>query len=80
MRIACPKCEWEPSAGDRWRCAPGCDYVWNTFETMGRCPQCGKQWRETCCLECKKWSPHLDWYHDVPDIFDEVEDTVEVPA
>jgi hypothetical protein len=47
---------------------------------MGRCPQCGKQWRETCCLECKKWSPHLDWYHDLPDVLDEVEDSVEVTA
>lgn len=77
MRIACPKCDWEPGPDDRWRCMPGCDYVWNTFETMGRCPKCGKQWRDTCCLACSRWSPHLDWYHDVPTPFDDVKEPAE---
>ena len=30
------------------------------------CPGCAKQWAVTQCLECKKTSPHKDWYH-VPD-------------
>jgi hypothetical protein len=68
MRIACPKCEWEPTATDLWACSPGCGNAWNTFETMGRCPNCGKVWRETCCHRCAKWSPHFDWYHDLPEI------------
>lgn len=76
MQIACPKCKWEPDAGSRWVCGPGgCGHSWNTFETMGRCPACHKQWKETSCHACLQWSPHLDWYHDVPTVFesDEIE-------
>ena len=53
LRIACPKCELEPKAVDRWCCSPGCGHVWNTFDTIGRCPQCGKQWKETVCLHAR---------------------------
>jgi hypothetical protein len=45
-------------------CTPSCGTVWNTFETRAVCPGCGKQWRETCCLGCLRWSLHEDWYHD----------------
>ena len=64
MRIYCPKCEYEPKSGDRWQCAPGCFTIWNTFDTVGRCPGCGCQWSETCCPACGAWSAHEDWYHD----------------
>jgi hypothetical protein len=63
-RIRCPKCAWEPSRADRWCCFEGCGHVWNTFETRGVCPGCGKQWTETVCLRCNQWSPHDDWYVD----------------
>ena len=45
-------------------CLPGCHTVWNTFETRAKCPGCGKQWKDTCCLACGLWSPHDDWYHE----------------
>jgi hypothetical protein len=61
-RIRCPKCLWEPERDSLWMCT--CLFAWNTFETGGRCPACGKQWTETCCLRCHRWSPHLDWYAD----------------
>jgi len=61
-RIRCPKCEWEPSRDDRWYCDEDCGHGWNTFETRGRCPKCGRQWTETICLRCHVWSPHDDWY------------------
>ncbi len=59
-RIRCPKCGWSPRREDRWMCS--CRHVWNTFDTGGVCPACLKQWTETCCLACHKWSPHSDWY------------------
>ena len=61
--IRCPKCGWRPRAQDRWMCAPtGCGHVWNTFDTGGICPNCGRQWLQTACLACHRWSPHPDWY------------------
>ena len=64
--IHCPKCRWEPRALDRWECS--CGHVWNTFDTFGRCPKCRHVWRETMCLSCVRWSPHADWYHNLPDV------------
>lgn len=70
-RIRCPLCDWQPSASSLWSCedcafpeyfVDGCGMVWNTFETRGRCPGCGHQWRWTSCLRCEGWSPHEDWY------------------
>lgn len=66
VEIFCPKCEWEPQASDRWQCS--CGHLWNTFDTIGRCPSCSKVWEDTQCLSCKKWSPHLDWYHNLDEI------------
>jgi hypothetical protein len=63
FEIFCPQCTWRPAAEDRWRCAPGCDTVWNTFWTRGLCPGCGRQWEVTQCLECGQLSPHRHWYH-----------------
>lgn len=70
VKIACPKCEWEPSPSDHWTCS--CGHAWHTFDTAGRCPSCKKQWNETQCLGpavggCGAWSPHLDWYRNLDD-------------
>jgi hypothetical protein len=65
MYIACPKCDWRPDAGDRWSCS--CGHLWNTFQTRGVCPTCGKVWKKTQCNAwqgCGQWSDHDDWYHD----------------
>jgi hypothetical protein len=59
-RIRCPKCRWEPSAHDRWSCS--CLHRWNTFDTRGICPGCSRQWHDTQCHRCEKWSKHEDWY------------------
>ena len=66
MYIACPKCDWRPDAGSLWRCS--CQHVWNTFQTHGVCPACGKAWKVTQCLVCHAYSDHEDWYHDDDDI------------
>ncbi|MCB9299080.1 MAG: hypothetical protein H6566_00445 [Lewinellaceae bacterium] len=64
MKITCPKCAWEPDGGAYWGCT--CGHIWNTFETAGRCPACGKQWKDTQCIAwrggCNRMSPHIDWY------------------
>lgn len=65
VRIACPKCDWEPDGSPYWSCT--CGHIWNTFDTAGRCPKCRKQWEWTQCVisagGCTAKSPHLDWYH-----------------
>ncbi len=74
MKIYCPICQWQPTADSRWVCHPGCDHCWNTFDTHGRCPQCGKVWRNTRCLVCLEWSKHVHWYHDLePAVLEEFE-------
>ena len=60
LRIRCPCCRWQPKQGDRWSCT--CGYAWNTFDTGGVCPECGKTWQQTQCLQCQMWSRHDDWY------------------
>ena len=71
-KIYCPKCEWTPGCPEwpgvpvqdwRWRCAPGCGSGWNTFQSKGVCPNCGKLWTDTQCPECHAWSQHDLWYH-----------------
>jgi hypothetical protein len=59
-RIRCPRCAWEPDRHDLWTCV--CLHSWNTFDTEGLCPACGRQWAETQCQRCKEWSPHAEWY------------------
>jgi len=63
VKIYCPKCKWEPSQNDRWVCEVTCGHTWNTFDTGGVCPECGKSWKVTTCLSCGSRSPHRDWYH-----------------
>ena len=61
-RIRCPRCGWEPGRHDQWMCS--CFHVWNTFDTRGVCPACGREWQETQCRRCSAWSRHEDWYID----------------
>src|SRR5690242_1828853 len=60
LRIRCPRCRWQPRQRDRWACI--CGHAWNTFDTGGVCPECGKAWQNTQCLRCHLWSRHEDWY------------------
>ena len=86
VEIACPKCDWEPNGGAHWMCT--CGYRWNTFDTYGKCPKCGKVWRDTQCPGpgypggCGAWSKHIDWYRhwDSP-VKEEIEEILkEKPA
>ncbi|RYU96715.1 hypothetical protein [Emticicia agri] len=73
MKIRCPKCSWEPDGGKYWQCH--CGHIWNTFETIGRCPSCHYQHEYTQCVPhaggCDKKSPHLDWYEGLDKIVEE---------
>jgi hypothetical protein len=71
--IRCPLCRWQPDRSCKWQCGDagppenfqgGCGTVWNTFETSGKCPGCGHQWRFTSCFACLQWSPHEAWYFE----------------
>ena len=67
VRIYCPKCEWESQPSSRWWCGTrtgGCGCEWNTFDTAGVCPDCGRVWEETACLACRRMSAHRAWYHE----------------
>jgi len=61
--ISCPKCGWEPTEQSLWICS--CRNKWNTFDTAGECPACGKVWKGTQCLSCHNLSPHSDWYETI---------------
>lgn len=74
-RIRCPLCEWTPSPASTWCCYgegtpeppfQWCGTTWNTFNTRGRCPGCGHQWKWTSCLRCGGFSLHEDWYECEP--------------
>jgi hypothetical protein len=78
MYVACPKCDWRPDAQSLWQCT--CGHQWNTFQTHGVCPACGKVWKMTACSRydgCGQWSDHEDWYHD--DAAPTVEEFLENP-
>src|SRR5687767_4560247 len=64
VEIFCPKCEYVPRRSDLWACEPSCGCQWHTFDTCGVCPNCGKNWEDTQCPTCARWSPHVAWYHD----------------
>ena len=86
IRIECPQCGWEPDGQPYWMCT--CGHNWNTFDTAGRCPACGKQWEHTQCIPpaggCPEWSPHLDWYKGLDDWLraelEKIRRTIETPA
>jgi hypothetical protein len=58
--VRCPACAWVPDLWARWSC--DCGFMWNTFDTGGKCPACEFQWLETTCLECHRKSAHVAWY------------------
>jgi len=66
--VSCPICGWEPSEGDIWVCDL-CRTRWNTFETHGKCPGCGKQFIDTQCSRsrggCGQMSLNAEWYQRV---------------
>lgn len=61
-------------------CEPACGCGWNTFDTGGVCPQCGKYWEDTQCLACGAWSRHADWYHELASTEDHEPETQALAA
>lgn len=78
IHIRCPKCKWEPDGKPHWACT--CGTVWDTFSTAGRCPGCGKIWKDTQCVinagGCTAWSPHLDWYEGLDEIIERLKEEI----
>lgn len=77
-KIRCPKCTWQPEAHSSWSCL--CGHSWNTFDTGGQCPSCGKQWEHTQCLSfsCLQFSLHIDWYEDLDEILEELMESIDI--
>ncbi len=78
IKIACPKCSWEPDGQPYWQCS--CGFTWDTFSTGGRCPACKKVWEQTQCIDhaggCVAWSPHLDWYKGLDAIIEKLKEEI----
>ncbi len=64
QHIECPRCGWRPRPQSRWRCE--CGHTWNTFDTRGVCPSCGKTWTTTFCPNCGESPDHQTWYFENP--------------
>ncbi|TVT40136.1 hypothetical protein FNT36_11595 [Hymenobacter setariae] len=83
VEIYCPCCHWEPDGRAHWQCT--CGYVWNSFETAAVCPKCQYRWKISQCPAaaggCGAVSPHVDWYHGLDDLVEElVEETQHAEA
>lgn len=65
IKIACPKCDWEPDGRAYWGCSR-CGHNWDTFQTAAVCPECKHAHVYTSCIPeaggCESASPHEDWY------------------
>lgn len=53
--FACPQCRAAPPVGPFWACP--CKERFDTFETGGRCPKCGRVFPTTSCTDCHTVSP-----------------------
>lgn len=79
IKIYCPKCSWIPDGKPYWQCS--CGMKWDTFSTGARCPSCDKVWGFTQCVEtslggCHSVSPHLDWYHGLDGIVEQLKEQI----
>ena len=58
---ACPSCEVHPPRGPYWQCDQ-CGAPFDTFAHQAECPNCGKRFAVTACLECQRAHPVWAWY------------------
>lgn len=63
--FACPSCKNAPPLGALWRCGK-CGNTFDTFLTMGVCPNCQSQFAATQCLDCGTSSPFAHWLATPP--------------
>ena len=64
--FACPSCKTPPPLGERWRCSQ-CGTLFDTFATLGACPNCQAQFSNTQCLDCGQSAPMGAWHASGPD-------------
>ena len=58
--FVCPECETPPPVGEFWKCSQ-CGQPFDTFQTGAVCPQCGRQYPATKCLDCGRAHPMSEW-------------------
>jgi hypothetical protein len=58
---ACPSCDSHPLRGPYWAC-DSCHARFDTFEHQAECPNCGKRFGTTTCMECGRAHPVWAWY------------------
>ena len=58
--FACPDCKMAPPQGTFWICGK-CRKPFDTFATLGLCPNCGVQYTATSCPECGTMHAFNDW-------------------
>jgi len=58
--FACPSCRAAPPLGVYWQCG-ACGHPFDTFESGAVCPQCGKQFATTACMDCREQHPMSEW-------------------
>ena len=63
--FACPSCQAPPPLGALWRCGK-CGSTFDTFLTVGVCPNCQAQFAATQCLDCGTSSPFAHWLATPP--------------
>ncbi len=65
-KAKCPYCLQPPPVGPHWMCSDfesfGCGTSFDTFETNAVCPNCGRKFRLTQCINCGEWSPIENYY------------------
>jgi Zn-dependent protease len=63
--FACPSCKTAPPLGALWRCGK-CGNTFDTFLTLGTCPNCQAQFTATQCLDCGTSSQFANWLATPP--------------
>ena len=58
--FSCPACKTAPPVGEFWKCAQ-CRQAFDTFQSGGICPHCGKRFDVTRCLDCGAAHPMSEW-------------------
>jgi len=58
--FACPVCKAQPPVGNFWHCGK-CRQPFDTFGTLGFCPNCSTQYNSTSCPKCGNLRPIVDW-------------------
>lgn len=58
--FACPNCKTAPPQGAFWVCGK-CRKPFDTFATLGLCPNCRVQYTATSCPECGTLHPFNEW-------------------